>query len=73
MSLYSELSELGVEMNSHHSDLHIEDTPEVRSILEKYPLERRNSKPFKSALDGSLWIDVPFAFLPFWEAAENHR
>jgi hypothetical protein len=67
MTLYQELKEAGIKIDSHESDLYFENTPESRAILEKYPLEKKNSTRFQSSIDGTPWIDVPFAYLPFWE------
>jgi hypothetical protein len=69
-SLYADLIAAGVPVSNHESDLYFPDTPEALRILDLYPLEKRNSKRFKNQRPpnvGELWVDVPFAFIPFWE------
>lgn len=67
-TLFSRIVSAGIRYDSHESDLYLPDTPEVRAILADFPLESSNAKPFRSLVDGRQWLDVPFAFMPFWEA-----
>jgi hypothetical protein len=69
MSLYTELVNLLPEhcIDSHESDLYVKDCPEVKTILKKYPMQSRNARPFRSNIDGTIWIDIPFAYEPWWE------
>lgn len=67
-ALFSRIVSAGIRYDSHESDLYLPDTPEVRAILADFPLERGNARPFRSLVDGSPWLDVPFAFMPYWEA-----
>lgn len=67
MELFAEIKQAGIEFSNHESDLYLPDTPEVRAILVRHPLERGNATRFVNQLDGQRWVDVPFAFLPFWE------
>lgn len=67
-SLFSRIIAAGISYDSHESDLYLPDTPEVRAILADFPLEKSNARPFRSLVDGKPWLDVPFAFLPYWEA-----
>jgi len=67
MTIYSEIKALGVEIDSHESDLYCPATPETKKILES----AFNGKGayFSLFMDGSvMWYDVPFAFDPWWEA-----
>jgi hypothetical protein len=66
MTLYNELKEAGIPLDSHSSDLYFKISPASLAILEKYPLEKRNSRPFRSQIDKEMWMDVPFAFIPWW-------
>ena len=73
--LYNELKEAGIILlGNHESDLYIPVNDKTRAILAKYPLEKGNAKTFVSQIDGKLWFDVPFAYLPFWEsrATQSH-
>ena len=48
----------------------IPDTAQVREILARYPLQRGNATCFTNQAPphaGERWIDVPFAYDPFWE------
>lgn len=67
MELYTEIKAAGIECASHESDLYLPDTEQVRAILDKYPLSKANATRFKNQINGQIWIDVPFAYLPFWE------
>ena len=68
-SLYAELRAAGVPLGSHESDLYFPDTPETREILARYPLQQSNATGFINQAPpnvGEQWIDVPFAYDPFW-------
>ncbi len=75
MTLYETLKEAGAEIGSHCSDLQVKSTPKVESIVKQfctppadgsywhgYPRPTR----FNSRIDGALWIEVSFAFDPYW-------
>ena len=71
MTLYEELVSAGVPVANHESDLYVPDTPEVRVILERHPQENGNAKGFINQAPphvGERWLDVPFAYRPWWEA-----
>lgn len=67
MSLYSELRDAGVPIDNWHSDLQFLDTEKAREILEHFPIEKSNARRFVSNLDSKLWVEVPFAYVPWWE------
>lgn len=71
MTLYDEIKQANVPMDHHESDLYFLATPESRKILDKYPDKKQNSKCFISQIDNQIWIDVPFAFQPFWDKVEK--
>lgn len=66
-SLYRDLAAAGLQLDSHESDLYVEDTPEARAILARHPTHQTNARPFRHAVTGKSWLDVPFAFEPFWQ------
>jgi hypothetical protein len=70
-SVYSDLKAAGIKTGNHESDLYAPDTPEVRAILERFPLNKANARPFTVQEGhpdaGQRWLDIPFAFDPFWE------
>lgn len=66
-TLFAEIVEAGIKYASHETDLYLPDTPQVREILKRYPLEDGNKTSFKNQVEGGQWFDVPFAYLPAWE------
>lgn len=80
-SLYQKLKEANVQMDSHESDLYFEITKESMEILRQHRIEwkEENGTPFdtesfRNNITGTLWMDVPLSYDPFWEAvAEKAR
>lgn len=68
MSLFTDVVEAGIPHASHESDLYLPDTSAVRDILVKHPAWLCNIERFKNRVEGGSWIDVPFAYDPWWEA-----
>lgn len=66
-SLYRDLVAAGLKLDNHESDLYVEDTPEARAILARYTTHKTNARPFRHAVTSKPWLDVPFAFEPFWQ------
>jgi argininosuccinate synthase len=64
-SLYQALLAAGIQTDHHESDLYVLDTPIARALIAKSGLAM--AKPFTSQIDGKRWLDVPFAYEPFWE------
>ena len=62
-----------VETDHHESDFYIKHSPEVWEWLEKNYEWFVNCSKFHSQIDGSLWIDIPFAFEPFWDKKLNRE
>jgi len=69
-TLYEQALKAGLEINNHESDLHIKYTPEARKLVNEYKQYKHSC--FIGA-DGQLWIEVPFAFEPFWETKRKAR
>ncbi len=65
-SVYRDMVAAGVKTDSHESDLYVEATPEARAVLARHPIHEQNAKTFQHAETGKLWLDIPFAFEPFW-------
>lgn len=63
-SVYKELVAAGVPIDHHESDLYVLDTRVARGILAAHG---KKGTPFTSQVDGKRWLDVPFAYEPFWE------
>ncbi len=70
MTLYEELVAAGCEIENHESDLYVVVSEAALSILAGY--EFRSTLSF-FASEGRRWVDVPFAFDPFWAVAMAHR
>lgn len=69
MSLYTDAVAKGLTLDSHESDLYVLATPEAVSLVKRH-------KWAHSAFvgnDGKVWLDVPFAFDPWWEARQSSR
>jgi len=55
------------EMDSHESDLYLKDTPKARQIVKEWQEESgRNGFVTYFYDDGKQWMDIPFAYDPFW-------
>jgi len=67
-TLYDTIKAAGIEHSNHESDLYLPDTPEVRAILDRFPISKGNAQRFTNQITKTSWIDVPFAFLPWWRA-----
>jgi hypothetical protein len=64
-SLYQALQEAGIETDNHESDLYVKDSPEARAIIEEFG---DSYEPFNADDGSGRWLDVPFAYAPFWES-----
>ena len=64
-TLYQELKKRGQETSNHESDLYVKLTDESMRLVKCSGLSH---SIFTSNIDGKQWIDVPFAFDPFWDA-----
>jgi hypothetical protein len=68
MSIYTDIKAADLPTDSHESDLYVKDSPEAREILAEHgkKVDGWNVQGFKSAIDGAHWLDIPFAFDPWW-------
>jgi hypothetical protein len=67
MHIYHALQAAGVNVTEHHeSDLYVPYTPETIAIVRA---SGHSFELFISQIDRQRWIDLPFAYLPFWDAA----
>ena len=66
-SLWEAVKAAGIPHASHETDLYIPANPQTRAILKDFPLEYKNKRIFKNQVEGGLWYDIPFAYLPAWE------
>lgn len=63
-SLYDDLRAAGCVIENHESDLHTPATPEARAIIHKHP--GAIISYFRCNITVATWIEVPFAYDPFW-------
>lgn len=62
--LYREAVKAGIPTDNHESDLYLLATPFARELVAR---SGRSFSQFRSKVDGNVWLDVPFAFSPWWE------
>jgi hypothetical protein len=70
MEIYTQVVAANIPLANHESDLYIPVTDETRALIAAYRF-KENVTTFINNLDGKLWYDVPFAFLPYWEAKQR--
>jgi len=73
-TLYRALVAAGIEIDHHESDLYFPATPEALAILAKFPDKEESARRFQNEAPphvGESWVDVPFAYLPYWEAKSH--
>lgn len=66
-SLYGDLKAAGVPLDNHESDLYFPCTEQSRAILTRFPHSEKIATKFKHQQTCECWLEVPFAFLPWWE------
>ena len=64
-TLYDELVRNGFELDHYESDLYVKDSRMAREIIMKHGLR---FKPFVDDIEHESWLDVPFAYAPFWRS-----
>jgi hypothetical protein len=62
-SLYQDLKAAGIPTDHHESDLYVRDTPAARALIAKHG---KKGSGFTSQINRKQWLDVPFAYDPFW-------
>ena len=72
-TLYRALVAAGIEVDHHVSDLYFPASPEALAILEQFPSQAKSAERFQNEISplGRTWVNVPFAFDPFWEAIKT--
>ncbi len=68
ITLYDLLKAAGCKIDSHESDLYVEDSETSRAIIRAHasPQQKGTLTPFRHAADGTRWLDLPFAYSPWW-------
>jgi len=70
--LWDEIKARGIPYDHHESDLYIPVTSETRAIVHQYD-RNRTATAFISQIDGKMWFDIPFGYLPWWEKRTGIR
>lgn len=65
MSIYKEIVARSIPHANHASDLYIPVTEETRALLKQFDITTATT--FINQVEGGLWFDVPFAYLPWWK------
>ena len=65
-SIYAKMLAAGVKIASHETDLYVPVNDITRGILADYKF-KSNVTTFTNQVEGGLWFDIPFAYLPAWE------
>lgn len=73
ISIYQRMLAAGVQIDSHESDLYVPATEQTRKLIADYNQEvkqgfRLETRTFTSQIDGKPWIDIFFAYEPWWIA-----
>lgn len=66
-TLYQALLDTGYKIDHHESDLYVEESPTTVAMCKAHG---KHFTYFRSQIDGKIWLDVPFAYDPFWEKKE---
>lgn len=68
-TLFEKIRDAGIEYGNRCSDLQVKDGPEVREILEEHDktVDGWNVQPFTNQITGERWLEIPFAYEPFWQ------
>lgn len=67
-SLFESLKAANIPTDHHESDLYFKESLESLAILDLWPQEKSTARRFYSQVEREMWIEVPFAFVPFWDA-----
>ena len=68
-TIYSRAKVAGLEMDTHEGDLYLKDTPEAREVIKAdgRKVDGWHISIFRSAIDGTPWLDVAFGNEPFFK------
>lgn len=70
-TVYEALKNAGCKIDSHESDLYVEDTQAARNIIAEFDLKMIE---FRSQVNQAMWLELPFMYQPFWDQKSTiHR
>lgn len=61
LSLFNKVEKMGIEWDNYCGDLYIPVNSQTRELINDYEF-KCNVTTFKSAIDGTQWFEVPFAY-----------
>ena len=64
--IYTAMLASGVEIDHHCTDLYVPVNEVTTAIVDRYEFKCNVTK-FRSAIDGTPWYDIPFAYTPAWK------
>lgn len=67
VALFNQVKALGIPYANHETDLYIPVTDQTRKLIDAYEF-KSNVTTFKNQVEGGIWYDIPFAYLPAWES-----
>lgn len=72
-TLYEALIAANIPIDHHESDLYFPNVEAARVILRQYPEQHKLGRTFIPVYDTTItWIEVPFAYDPYWEGIKVH-
>ncbi len=60
----------GTPYASHETDLYIPVNEKTRKLIEDYEF-KSNVTTFTNQVEGGIWYDIPFAYLPAWDCKQQ--
>lgn len=66
MDIYTECVKRGIEVDNHESDLYVPVNEVTEELVSGYEFKSNVSK-FFNQVTKTVYFEIPFAFLPFWE------
>lgn len=62
-TLYQACLVAGLPVDNHESDLYVLASEQARVLVKEY---KQTCTSFVSQIEGKVWLEIPFAFDPFW-------
>ena len=69
--IFDQVVAAGIPHHHHATDLYIPVNRQTTALIAAYAF-KSNVTTFTNQVEGGLWYDIPFAYLPAWEAKAKH-
>jgi len=66
-NFFEEIKATGIEYDNHCSDLYIPRTSQTLEICKKWGKTGVLCTSFINQINHEIWLDIPFAYMPYWE------